>query len=133
VVPDPDPTTALRRCLQRVGRGPGPWPVQPVAEVSRDGSTLLVALAVPMPGQLEELPVEPRVADDATSKGRRAAVPRDVFRWLREHPGRHFSDILAAMEGRGHSRTQAADALAKLVQLGLVEHTARGLPYRAAV
>jgi hypothetical protein len=132
VVPEPDPTTALRRYLRRLARGPGPLPAQPVAEVSRDGSTLLVALAVPMPSQLEELPVEPKVADDATSKGRRAAVPRDVFRWLREHPGRHFSDILAAMEARGHSRTQAADALGKLVKLGLIDHDARGLPYRVA-
>jgi hypothetical protein len=128
----PQPTTALHRCLQRIARGSGPWPVQPVAEVSRDGSTLLVAVAVPMPGRLEELPVEPKVADDATSKGRRAAVPRDVLRWLREHPGRHFSDILAAMEARGHSRTQAADALGKLVKLGLIDHDARGLPYRVA-
>lgn len=37
------------------------------------------------------------------------------------------------MTAKGHSRTQAAEALAKLVQLGLVIHDARGLPYRANV
>jgi hypothetical protein len=118
----------IRRCLRRIARGTGPWLPVPVAEVTADGSTVLVAVAVPLP-----VPVTRPTPEDAPPRGRSAEVPRDVLLWLRANPSRHYSDIIDAMTGQGHSRTQAAAALTRLVRLGFVEHTARGLPYRANV
>jgi hypothetical protein len=118
---------ALRRCLQRIARGP--LPVGPIAELTADGSAVVIAVVVPLPSRAK--PASAPV--DATPRGRPAELPRAVLRWLQGHAGRHFSDILDAMAAEGHSRAQTADALAKLVRLGLVEHPARGMPYRAAV
>lgn len=126
---DRDPTRLLRRCLRRVARGSYPSLPAPVTEVSADGLTILLAMSF----RLAEPAEAEAPAEDAPPTGRPAAVPRDVLLWLRAHPSRHYSDILDAMTAKGHSRTQAAEALAKLVQLGLIEHAARGLPYRAAV
>lgn len=124
-----DSATTLRRCLRRLARGSGPWPVQPVAEATRDGSTLLVVLAVPLPRpQLATLPT-PR--EDAGPHGRPAEVPRDLLRWLQGRTGANYSDIIDGMTQRGHSPAQAAETLAKLVQMGLVDHPRRGAPYRS--
>jgi hypothetical protein len=123
-----DPSATLRRCLRRVARGAGPWLHDAAAEFTRDGSAVLLAAVVPLPRRAKTAP-----AEDATPRGRPADVPREVLLWLRANPNRHHADIIDAMTAKGHSRTQTAAALASLVRLGLVEHTARGLPYRAAV
>jgi hypothetical protein len=71
-------------------------------------------------------------AEDLPASGRPAEVAREVLAYVTHHPDCYHADIMAAMEGLGHSRTAANDNLHTLVQLGVLDHPRKGAPYRLA-
>lgn len=121
----------LRSLLLQAGQlaGDGSWEQQVETEYTPDGRTLLVIAAVPLRHPMPLAPPPKNHTSERDHLGRPTEVPRDLARWLADHPGSHHADIMDAMTAMGHSRSAANTNLKVLVKLGWVSHAAKGQPY----
>jgi hypothetical protein len=102
----------------------GTVPAQELSELSLDGKTRVKLVVEPVTPA-----TEPPAADEPR-RGPPAVVAREILAYLRTVDECFYSDVLEAVTRAGYSPMAAAENLRLLVRLGLVEHEAKGTPYR---